>query len=74
MGDVSCPKCGHTLNAVMSLFVNAFPEVDDYTICAHCNTILQFEEDFSMRIAQHVPSDVAEQFQLFLRWKKSQMN
>lgn len=58
-----CPNCHNKLDACTDMSLEgAFPSPDDYSICAYCFEVLQFNDDcMSLRVADSIPDDVAEQ-------------
>ena len=67
--ETKCPKCGKRLDAAVG--PSDRPNKDDYTICVGCLSILQFNEDLTMRIAKDSPYEVEQARDNFRRFKHS---
>lgn len=47
---IKCPSCDGLLDGTFEVGPNnRLPKKDDISICAHCGTILQFNEDLTYR-------------------------
>jgi len=48
--DHECPGCGATLNAATGTDGEAIPREGDLSICYKCGSLLEFNEDLSVRL------------------------
>ncbi len=49
--ETACPVCGVLSDSASSLEKDVKPKPGDITVCIECRTVLQFNQDFSLRIA-----------------------
>ena len=56
-----CPECNKKLDAATGVDHDSRPEPNDVTVCLYCATVLQFNDDLTLRSTTD-----AERFQLLV--------
>ena len=59
--DNKCPACNEVLNATSGLSdAAATPNPGDFSLCAYCGTVLRFNDDLSIREAEHADIEILD--------------
>lgn len=64
-----CPACGHSLDGAAG---DGAPAPDDFSLCVYCTTILQFNDDLTLRRVEDkdIPYSVIKARDKFIIFKR----
>ena len=61
-----CPSCNRIVDGFTSLNHDQHPLPDDVTMCAYCDTILQFTDGLGLKIASQEAAEAYHQYMMEL--------